>query len=202
MSRSAINLMRVARRGVLQNATIAQRAPLLSTAVPTLRKVNIGPAKLYRSVATATASRRKGIQPESETPEPTDPDESAYVPKTPAPLEESEYHDLADEYLDNVLSKLEDVAEQRPDVDVEYSSGVLTLAFPPLGTYVINKQPPNKQIWLSSPVSGPKRYDYVIIGDGQNQKEGTGLGDWVYLRDGSTLSGLLMEELNVDVITP
>lgn len=67
---------------------------------------------------------------------------------------------------------------------------------------MINKQPPNKQIWLSSPVSGPKRYDYVIIGDGQNQKEGTGLGDWVYLRDGSTLSGLLMEELNVDVITP
>ncbi|TLD25326.1 hypothetical protein PspLS_06195 [Pyricularia sp. CBS 133598] len=202
MSRSTINLMRVARRGVLQNAGIAQRAPLLSTAVPALRKVNAGPAELYRSVATATASRMKGIQPESEVPEPTEPVEETYVPKTPAPLEESEYHDIADEYLDNVLSKLEDVAEQRPDVDVEYSSGVLTLAFPPLGTYVINKQPPNKQIWLSSPVSGPKRYDYVIIGDGQNQKEGTGLGDWVYLRDGSTLSGLLMEELDVDVITP
>lgn len=121
MSRSAINLMRVARRGVLQNVAVAQRAPLLSTAVPALSKVNAGPAKLSRSVATSTASRMKGIQPESETPEPTEPVESAYVPKTPAPLEESEYHDIADEYLDNVLSKLEDVAEQRPDVDVEYS---------------------------------------------------------------------------------
>uniref|UniRef100_A0A914RUA2 Frataxin n=1 Tax=Parascaris equorum TaxID=6256 RepID=A0A914RUA2_PAREQ len=25
------------------------------------------------------------------------------------------------------------------------------------GTYVINKQTPNRQIWLSSPISGPKR---------------------------------------------
>ena len=26
------------------------------------------------------------------------------------------------------------------------------------GVYVINKQTPNKQIWLSSPISGPQRY--------------------------------------------
>ena len=30
-------------------------------------------------------------------------------------------------------------------------SGVLTLKLGSKGTYVINKQPPNKQIWLSSP---------------------------------------------------
>jgi len=30
-------------------------------------------------------------------------------------------------------------------------SGVLTLILADKGTYVINKQPPNKQIWLSSP---------------------------------------------------
>lgn len=30
-------------------------------------------------------------------------------------------------------------------------SGVLTLILDDKGTYVINKQPPNKQIWLSSP---------------------------------------------------
>lgn len=30
-------------------------------------------------------------------------------------------------------------------------SGVLTLSLGPHGTYVINKQPPNKEIWLSSP---------------------------------------------------
>lgn len=35
--------------------------------------------------------------------------------------------------------------------EVEYSQGVLTLKVPPRGTYVLNKQPANKQIWLSSP---------------------------------------------------
>lgn len=67
-----------------------------------------------------------------------------------------------------------------------------------IGTYVINKQPPNKQIWLSSPVSGPKRFDYVIVSDGQEQKEGTATGGWVYLRDGATLNELLLEETGID----
>ena len=44
------------------------------------------------------------------------------------------------------------------EADVTLASGVLTLALPdPFGTYVINKQSPNKQIWLSSPKSGPIR---------------------------------------------
>ncbi len=76
------------------------------------------------------------------------------------------------------------------------------------GTYVLNKQPPNKQIWISSPISGPKRYDWVLMtGEGQNQKEGTGMdvegdlrgGQWVYLRDGSTLTDLLKKELDVQM---
>jgi len=78
-------------------------------------------------------------------------------------------------------------------------AGVLTLTFPPVGTYVINKQPPNKQIWLSSPISGPKRYDWVVVSEGQNSKEGTGGGEWVYLRDMSTLRELLMTEVGVDL---
>lgn len=78
----------------------------------------------------------------------------------------------------------------------------MTLAFPPSGTYVLNKQPPNKQIWLSSPVSGPKRYDWVASKTGGGEAPEGGLeegkeGEWVYLRDGSTLSGLLEEEVGV-----
>lgn len=38
--------------------------------------------------------------------------------------------------------------------------GVLTLRLGDLGTYVINKQTPNRQIWMSSPLSGPVRYDW------------------------------------------
>ena len=28
--------------------------------------------------------------------------------------------------------------------------------------YVLNKQTPNKQIWLSSPISGPSRFEYQL----------------------------------------
>ncbi|KAI0216669.1 Mitochondrial matrix iron chaperone [Massospora cicadina] len=63
-------------------------------------------------------------------------------------------------------------------------SGVLTLSLGELGTYVINKQPPNCQIWLSSPISGPKRYDFDVSS-----------GQWVYHRDGTTLTQLLENEL-------
>lgn len=72
-------------------------------------------------------------------------------------------------------------------------AGVLTLKFPPSGTYVLNKQPPNKQIWLSSPISGPKRYDYVIKGGNDGDKA----GQWVYHRDHSSLSRLLESELGI-----
>jgi frataxin len=81
-----------------------------------------------------------------------------------------------------------------------FQAGVLSIEVPKLqGTYVINKQPPNRQIWLSSPISGPKRYDWVISGEGMNDKEGTGYGDWIYLRDGSSLGELLRKELGIDV---
>ena len=71
-----------------------------------------------------------------------------------------------------------------------------------VGVYVINKQPPNKQIWLSSPTSGPKRFDYVMLGDGQQDKQDTASGDWIYLRDGSKLTDILRDELGVDITVP
>uniref|UniRef100_A0A1I7UA41 ferroxidase n=1 Tax=Caenorhabditis tropicalis TaxID=1561998 RepID=A0A1I7UA41_9PELO len=61
--------------------------------------------------------------------------------------------------------------------------GVLTVnVSKTVGTYVINKQSPNKQIWLSSPMSGPKRYDL--------QEEGR----WTYSHDGEKLDDLLNRE--------
>ena len=78
-------------------------------------------------------------------------------------------------------------------------SGVMSIAVPSNGTYVINKQPPNKQIWLSSPISGPKRYDWVIVSEGQNAKQDTASGAWIYLRDGSSLNELIYKEIGVDI---
>lgn len=78
-------------------------------------------------------------------------------------------------------------------------AGVLEIAIRDKGTYVLNKQPPNKQIWLSSPESGPKRFDWVVVGESMNQKEGGGVGDWIYLRDGTSLTDLLRKELGVEL---
>ncbi|KAJ1993361.1 Mitochondrial matrix iron chaperone [Coemansia umbellata] len=77
-------------------------------------------------------------------------------------LTDREYDEEASKSLDALLCCLEDIGDEieMDDFDVEYSSGVLTLRLGEKGTYVINKQPPNKQIWLSSPVSGPERYDF------------------------------------------
>ncbi|XP_073675969.1 frataxin, mitochondrial [Garra rufa] len=71
------------------------------------------------------------------------------------------------------------------DYDVVFSSGVLTVKVgSDHGTYVINKQTPNRQIWLSSPTSGPKRYDWT----GER---------WVYAHDGMALHNLLSKELSI-----
>ncbi|KAK9354704.1 hypothetical protein V1505DRAFT_373484 [Lipomyces doorenjongii] len=95
----------------------------------------------------------------------------------------NEYHAVADETLENILEHCEDLADTEPKIDVELAQGVLTLILPPHGTYVINKQPPNKQIWLSSPISGPKRYDLI---DSQ----------WTDHRDGTTMGNLLRHEIS------
>lgn len=100
------------------------------------------------------------------------------------------YHSISDEMMDSLLESLEVLVDSlnNKQYEVEYHSGVLTLHLGDKGTYVINKQPPNKQIWLSSPVSGPKRYDYA--------KEN---GVWFYARDGKTIGTLLKEELEASL---
>lgn len=54
-----------------------------------------------------------------------------------------------------------------------------------LGIYVINRQSPNRQIWLSSPISGPKRYDFVVNGN-----------FWIYKHDMVPLHKVLQSELS------
>ncbi|XDG03179.1 hypothetical protein ABKA04_002794 [Annulohypoxylon sp. FPYF3050] len=117
----------------------------------------------------------------------------------PASITTAEYHKLADAYLDAVLNQYEEKQDEIGDIDVEFSSGVMTVKIPDSGVYIINKQPPNKQIWLSSPVSGPKRFDYVILSEGQDQKQDTGKGEWIYIRTGEKLSDLLLQETGVAV---
>ncbi|CAG0916095.1 unnamed protein product [Notodromas monacha] len=105
-----------------------------------------------------------------------------------SPPEAFDYHSIADSTLENIQDVLEDLVESDmtelgASSDITFSDGVLTARLGRFGTYVINKQSPNRQIWLSSPKSGPKRYDYVN-------------GRWIYLHDGVELYILLSEELS------
>jgi len=76
---------------------------------------------------------------------------------------ESDYHTVADECLEDIQDAVEACLEdEMPQLDFEitFASGVLTMVLPPHGTWVLNKQTPNQQIWWSSPLSGPRRYEF------------------------------------------
>ncbi|XP_052178431.1 frataxin, mitochondrial isoform X1 [Diospyros lotus] len=70
-------------------------------------------------------------------------------------LQEDEFHKLADSTIQDLLEKLEEYGDSTDidGFDIDYGNHVLTLKLGTLGTYVLNKQTPNRQIWLSSPVS-------------------------------------------------
>jgi frataxin len=89
-----------------------------------------------------------------------------------------------------VTSALEDAV---PGLDVSLAMGVLTLRLGDGGgTYVLNKQTPNRQLWWSSPLSGPRRYGW----DAGTQR-------WINSRDDHDMLAALAAELkavtNVDV---
>jgi frataxin len=76
--------------------------------------------------------------------------------------------------------------------EVNYSDGVLNLEMRGKKYYVLNKQTPNKQIWLSSPISGPSRFEYHLIELSENNSR----GQWKHYRTEEDLLELLNNEFN------
>ena len=68
-------------------------------------------------------------------------------------------------------------------LDVDLQDGILTIELDSGGQYVINKHAPNRQIWMSSPVSGASHFD------------SDGHGGWVGTRGAGTLAAMLSAEL-------
>lgn len=175
---------------------------LLSTTLP---KTSV---KLFTTRKTITALN--GLQVRFQS---TDASGKTLVAATLTP---EFYHALSDRTMQNLDDLFSDRCEVDQECDMDMGvfptiwlsmgiyepglsaltnvqAGVITFRCPK-GTYVINKQPPNKQIWVSSPVSGPKRFDWVAEGDVEDGK-----GEWIYLRDGGSLEGMLKEELGIEV---
>lgn len=103
------------------------------------------------------------------------------------PIAEVEFHRLADDILHGLHEKIDEFGDdlEVDGFDSDFSDGVLTIRLGQNGTYVLNKQTPNRQIWLSSPLSGPARFDWMD----EVQK-------WFYARKGVELVQLLEKELS------
>ncbi|KAM8721288.1 hypothetical protein ACLKA7_007197 [Drosophila subpalustris] len=110
-------------------------------------------------------------------------------------LDSVTYDRVCSETLDALSDYFDQLTENATDVtgtDVGYGDGVLTVNLgQDYGTYVINRQTPNKQIWLSSPTSGPKRFDFVSTPNG----DGPNAGKWIYKHSGESLHELLQLEI-------
>ncbi len=94
---------------------------------------------------------------------------------------ESHFHSKADAALQSIHDRI-GALEDEYEIEVSMSQGVLKIETPNSGTWVLNKQAPNQQIWWSSPKSGPLRFEY---------KEGA----WVTSRTGRQLEELLKSEI-------
>lgn len=100
------------------------------------------------------------------------------------PLPEATFHTLANSLLNRIESAVSVLEEEVEGFDISNAMGVLTLKLGSKGTYVINKQTPNRQVWWSSPLSGPRRYDWDAAS-----------GQWRNTRDGHELLAALQQEL-------
>lgn len=103
---------------------------------------------------------------------------------------EHEFHSVADETLESILNSAIALEDRHEDLETELASGVLSLKFEKSNrAWVINKQAPNQQLWLSSPLSGPARFE---LNDGV----------WRHTRLEQTLAQLLRDELNLEYEGP
>jgi frataxin len=87
---------------------------------------------------------------------------------------------------DATLARLEQALEAVGDgLDIELVGGILTLELEAGGIYQINKHSPNREIWLSSPVSGAWHFAWNEAG-----------GVWRSTRGAERLEDLLGRELS------
>lgn len=118
LSRAANLTSRALRSATTSSASrLAPQCNALVTPLVT-RTALVAPVH-FRSFSSSPAPA-KGILPHSDDPAP--PNVQDNEPKAvPAELTDSEYHEVADAYLEVILSRLEDLAEKDEGVDVEYS---------------------------------------------------------------------------------
>lgn len=111
------------------------------------------------------------------------------------------YNTAADSFLEHIEGVIDSLDLEAVE-DINCSGGVLTLETTSHGTFVLNKQAPNVQLWLSSPVSGPHHYDMVVTsipaatGGKEKAQEEEETVTWICDHDGHNLREKLEAELS------
>ncbi len=101
------------------------------------------------------------------------------------PLSPAAFEAEADRTIADIAERVETALD---DADVEIQGGILTIALADGRQFLLNKHGPNRQLWLSSPISGGWHFERTDQG-------------WTATRGGRSLAAILGEELSV-VIGP
>ena len=98
--------------------------------------------------------------------------------------EDEIFETVADKTLNILLDRIDEVLGDKFDVDL--NGGILNIELENGAQYVINKNAPNYEIWMSSPLSGASHY---FLKDD--------LVTWVDTRNGLKLFDKLAKELSL-----
>lgn len=106
-------------RSVARSYSSLQAAPSKLSPIRPRCLAQLRPSQRCFSVASI---RCKGLSPDSEEPAPKEsqPMETEQV-KEPTPLEDDEYHERSEQYLEEIVSRVEELQEGKEDLELDYS---------------------------------------------------------------------------------
>lgn len=136
LNKLAVRLGRHATQITIRRSSVILPASILSASRASINtgyyhgQFEVRASNSFRAFST-TRPASKGLSPESEDPPiPPSADESNTesieynVGGVPAELTADQYNELADEYLNSLIEKLEELQEETEEVDCEYSVGL------------------------------------------------------------------------------
>lgn len=95
-------------------------------------------------------------------------------------MTDHEYH----QQVDAILLHLEETIDtiEQADLDYESAGGILTIDFPDGSKIIINKQPPNQQIWVATKYDG---HHFDLLDEGWIDNR-TGKEFWALVSEAAT----------------
>jgi len=141
-------LQLAARRGVhsIKSSirTIHSHTKILAPTNRASRQSNVSTALILRSGSirtfSASSQQYKGLMPDSSDPPPRQAEEHD-APSTATELEFEEFHQIADQYLEGLVSQLEAKQEEKGDIEVEYAVRPDHLPFGPKNITLTHHRP-------------------------------------------------------------